>query len=37
MPTFDNVSLETTANIYFDGKCVSHTFFSLTARRRAPA
>jgi purine/pyrimidine-nucleoside phosphorylase len=27
MPSFDNVTLETAANIYFDGKCVSHTFF----------
>jgi uncharacterized protein YaiE (UPF0345 family) len=27
MPTFDNVSLDTTANIYFDGKCISRRFF----------
>ena len=25
MSQFDNVSVITTANIYFDGKCVSHT------------
>ncbi len=25
--TIENVSLETTANVYFDGKCISHTFF----------
>ncbi|MBA2350310.1 MAG: pyrimidine/purine nucleoside phosphorylase [Burkholderiales bacterium] len=25
MPQFDNVSVITTANVYFDGKCVSHT------------
>ncbi|MCA1983455.1 pyrimidine/purine nucleoside phosphorylase [Nocardioides nematodiphilus] len=24
--TYDNVSLATTANVYFDGKCVSHSF-----------
>ncbi len=23
---FDNVSLSTTANVYFDGKCISHSF-----------
>ena len=27
MPSFANVTLETAANIYFDGKCVSHTFY----------
>ena len=25
MAQFDNVSVKTKANIYFDGKCVSHT------------
>ncbi len=25
--TYENVTLEPKANIYFDGKCVSHTFF----------
>ena len=25
--TFENVTLDPQANIYFDGKCVSHTFF----------
>ena len=25
MPKFDNVSVTKKANIYFDGKCVSHT------------
>lgn len=25
MPQFDHVSVITTANIYFEGKCVSHT------------
>ena len=24
--TFDNVTLTTKANVYFDGKCVSHSF-----------
>ena len=24
--TYDNVSLTTTANVYFDGKCISHSF-----------
>ena len=27
MPTFDNVTLDITANVHFDGKCVSHMFF----------
>ncbi|GAB2969475.1 pyrimidine/purine nucleoside phosphorylase [Nocardioides montaniterrae] len=26
--TFENVTLDPQANIYFDGKCVSHTFFT---------
>lgn len=25
MPQFDNVSVNKQANVYFDGKCVSHT------------
>lgn len=25
--TYENVTLDPQANIYFDGKCVSHTFF----------
>ena len=25
MPQFDNVSVVKKANVYFDGKCVSHT------------
>jgi uncharacterized protein YaiE (UPF0345 family) len=25
MPKFDNVSITKKANVYFDGKCVSHT------------
>jgi len=25
MPKFDNVSVTKKANVYFDGKCVSHT------------
>ena len=27
MSQFDNVSIKKAANIYFDGKCVSHTVF----------
>ena len=27
MPKFDNVSVVRKANVYFDGKCVSHTVF----------
>ena len=27
MSTFENVTLDITANVYFDGKCVSHAFF----------
>ncbi len=25
MPQFDNVSVKKAANVYFDGKCISHT------------
>jgi uncharacterized protein YaiE (UPF0345 family) len=35
MPSFDNVTLETAANIYFDGKCVSHTFFLADGTRKS--
>jgi hypothetical protein len=34
---FDNVSVVKKANVYFDGKCVSHTVRLPTARRRASA
>ena len=27
MPRFDNVSVAKKANVYFDGKCVSHTVY----------
>ena len=27
MPKFDNVSVVKKANVYFDGKCVSHTVY----------
>jgi hypothetical protein len=27
MPRFDNVSVVKKANVYFDGKCVSHTVY----------
>lgn len=31
---FDNVTLDPSANIYFDGKCVSHTFFVADGSRK---
>lgn len=35
MATFENVSLETTGNVYFDGKCVSHTFHLSDGTRKS--
>ena len=32
MAQFDNVSVKKKANVYFDGKCVSHTVSCQTAR-----
>ena len=32
--TYENVTLEPKANIYFDGKCVSHTFFLADGTRK---
>ncbi|GAB4002206.1 pyrimidine/purine nucleoside phosphorylase [Nocardioides ultimimeridianus] len=31
--TFENVTLDPQANIYFDGLCVSHTFFTADGAR----
>lgn len=35
MSTYENVTLETTANVYFDGKCVSHTFHTADGTRKS--
>ena len=35
MSTYDNVTLETTANVYFDGMCVSHTFHTADGARKS--
>lgn len=32
---YDNVSLTTTANVYFDGKCVSHSFTLADGTRKS--
>ncbi len=34
MSQFDNVTVKTAANIYFDGKCVSHTVFTVNGERK---
>lgn len=33
--TFENVTLDPQANIYFDGKCVSHTFLLADGTRKS--
>lgn len=33
--TYENVALEPKANIYFDGKCVSHTFHTADGERKS--
>ena len=35
MPVIDNVTLDTAANVYFDGKCVSHTFHLADGSRKS--
>lgn len=35
MPTIDNVTLDTTANVYFGGLCVSHTFHLADGTRKS--
>jgi uncharacterized protein YaiE (UPF0345 family) len=34
MPKFDNVSVTKKANVYFDGKCVSHTVYMPNGDRK---
>jgi uncharacterized protein YaiE (UPF0345 family) len=34
MSTLDNVSLHTKSNVYFDGKCVSHTVICADGSRK---
>lgn len=33
--TYENVTLDPKANVYFDGKCVSHTFFLADGTRKS--
>ncbi len=33
--TYDNVTLDPQANVYFDGACVSHTFFLADGTRKS--
>lgn len=33
--TYENVTLDPAANVYFDGKCVSHTFFLADGTRKS--
>lgn len=35
MPTIDNVTLDTAANVYFGGLCVSHTFHLADGTRKS--
>lgn len=35
MTSYDNVSLATTANVYFDGACVSHAFTLADGTRKS--
>ena len=35
MPKFDNVSVVKKANVYFDGKCVSHTVYLPDGMRKS--
>ena len=35
MPKFDNVSVTKKANVYFDGKCVSHTVHFADGKRKS--
>jgi purine/pyrimidine-nucleoside phosphorylase len=35
MSQFDNVSVQKTANVYFDGKCVSHTLTFADGTRKS--
>ena len=34
MSTYENVTLDPVANVYFDGACVSHTFHDTEGTRR---
>lgn len=33
--TYSNVTLDVTGNVYFDGKCVSHTFHTAEGERKS--
>lgn len=35
MTTIENVSLTTAANVYFDGRCVSHSFTTASGERKS--
>ena len=34
-PTYENVTLDPQANVYFDGACVSHTFYLADGTRKS--
>lgn len=35
MTVYENVTLEPAGNVYFDGKCVSHTFYLADGTRKS--
>ncbi len=35
MSQIENVNLETSGNVYFDGKCVSYTFYTAEGARKS--
>ena len=35
MSKIENVSIESTGNVYFDGKCVSYTFYTSDGQRKS--
>lgn len=35
LSTYQNVTLDPAANVYFDGRCVSHTFFLADGTRKS--
>lgn len=35
MSSYENVTLDTTPNVYFDGACVSHTFFLASGEKKS--
>ncbi|WP_370290604.1 pyrimidine/purine nucleoside phosphorylase [Nocardioides sp.] len=35
MSSYENVTLDTTPNVYFDGACVSHTFYLANGEKKS--